>query len=206
MSSRPIHRRGFTLVEVLVSLAIGTMLMTAVGSALYASSRSLKANQDFGDATRTAQAALRTLSTAVRTAFQCDVGSGAAIDTSTGASNVLYVTPLNASGVAGSKVAYIYDAVNKNLLLDTTAPAPPVNATVLASVRDRMAGSNPTVFVLASQISSASFTATYADRRTDPFGDPVARAVNVQVKLKADTGSSVLELCESVVPRTAYDQ
>lgn len=206
MSARVLYPRGFTLIEVLVSLAIGLMLMAAVGSALYASSSSFKVNQDYGEATRTAETALRTLSTAVRTALVCDVGAGAAVDASTGACNVLYVTPVAPGGGVGAKVAYIYDDVNKNLLVDTTAPAPPINATALAGIRGRMTGSSPTVFVLASQVQSASFAAMYADRRTDPFGDPVPRAVNVQVKLKVDTGRSALDLCESVVPRTVYDQ
>lgn len=206
MKARAIHPGGFTLVEVLVSLAIAAILMVAVGSALYASTSSLKVNQDFSDATSTAQMALQQLRTAIRTGVRCDVGAGADVDASTGASNVLYVTPVDVNGVIGPKAAYIYDDVKKTLLLDTTPPAPPISATALAAIRGRMGGSTPTVFVLASRITSASFTAMYADRRTDPFGDPVPRAVNVQVKLKVDTGRSSLELCESVVPRTVYDQ
>lgn len=69
------HTEAFTLVEVLLSLAILAMLMAAIGSAVYASLDSYEQNEHIASATQATRAVLDRISRDIRTAAAVSAGS-----------------------------------------------------------------------------------------------------------------------------------
>lgn len=213
-----LQRRGFTFVEVLLALTIGAILMAAIAAAMFAGADTIKVNSDFTQATQTARAAVQAINAAVRASYDCDVAAGrTSMGTTTG--NILYVTPFNGTGGPGSEVAYVYDYVEKKLLLDTAPVHVAIDEGSLAGIRARMGA---TVFLLADKVEPAvllingemkptGFTGRYDKRKyVNPdimkLATEELRLVNVQVHLKVALDTSVLELSDSVVPRSSYDQ
>ena len=70
-----VHKQGFTLVEVLVSLAISALLMCAIAAAFDASIMNYQENRDFYDAVNRARQALARMTTQLRTGYSIDPGA-----------------------------------------------------------------------------------------------------------------------------------
>ncbi len=66
------HKQGFTLVEVLVSLAISALLLCALAVAFDASAMNYQENRDFYDAVNRARQALARMTTQLRTGYSVD--------------------------------------------------------------------------------------------------------------------------------------
>ena len=65
---------GFTLVEILIAVALLAMLMAAVGVAVHASAMNYKANEDIFKAMSTARQAMTRITTDLRTALDISEG------------------------------------------------------------------------------------------------------------------------------------
>ena len=98
--------RGIGLVEVMISLAICSMLLTAMAAALMGSTAAVKVNEDFFRATHGARVALVQLQSALRRCDQCSVPSNTRIDLIT---------------YDGKDRSYLFDAVKGQLLLVTNS-------------------------------------------------------------------------------------
>ena len=108
-------RRGLSLAEVMISLAISAMLLTAVAAAFTASSDAIEQNDEFFRASQAARVSMNQILTEIRRADPVDAVNSTAID-------------LAMVGHDGNPRDYIYDAATKKLKLDThTAGKPQYN-------------------------------------------------------------------------------
>lgn len=96
-------RRGLGLIEVMISLAIAAMLLTAVSAAFTASASAVENNDQFFRASQAARVSLHQLLTEIRRSHAANV-SGDQIDLITH---------------DGSDRSYIYDSANQRLMLRT---------------------------------------------------------------------------------------
>jgi hypothetical protein len=99
----PRRRRGVGIVEVLISLAISAMLLTAITAAFAASAAVIQANDEFFRASQSARVSMTQILTEVRRAYAVSVQPGR-ID-------------LITSGEHDR--SYSYDSANRRLLLIT---------------------------------------------------------------------------------------
>lgn len=105
-----LRRRGLSLVEVLISLAITAMLLTAVSAAYVASAQAIEINDQFFRASQAARVSVTRISSELR---KCRSGTLYGDDT------------LELITASGEKHTYKHDAVNKRLTLTLDAlPAP----------------------------------------------------------------------------------
>lgn len=110
-------RRGVGLVELLIALAISSMLLTAVGVALDASFLSYKVNQEQSTLTQRARLTMHRILTSVR---QCDAH---APSTSSLLDDFALGVRVNDVGIAmidesGDDIVYSYDTANQRVLCE----------------------------------------------------------------------------------------
>ena len=105
-------RQGLSLAEVMISLAISAMLLTAVAAAFSASSEAIEQNDTFFRASQAARVSMNQILTEVRRANPVDAVNSKAND-------------LAMVGHDGNPRDYIYDAASKKLKLDTHTPGKP---------------------------------------------------------------------------------
>lgn len=191
------NARGLSLIEVLLGLTIGAMLLGATAAAFMASAGSLRANEAYFQATQQARVASTRLCSAVRNSIRTRISADG---------NTVFVEVPSGGGTTWH--AYVYDAVNKQLLLETapgTWAAPPTswNTTLqLPSIRSHLTANPPSGAVLARSLTSLTFAADFGTR-TVP-GDPSqteTTVVNLHIHLTLENGDTAFSVDESVVPR-----
>ena len=96
---------GFTLVEVLISLAISALLLASLALAFNASATNYRENQDTVEAVNSARQALTRMTTQLRT------GSGISI---TGSNSECAFTT-----AASQSISYVYNSTDDKLYLDS---------------------------------------------------------------------------------------
>lgn len=101
-------RRGLSLAEVMISLAISAMLLTAVAAAFTASSDAIEQNDEFFRASQAARVSMNQILTEIRRGSTDKLSSNS--------------TDIAMVGHDGNPRDYIYDAAAKKLLLDTHTP------------------------------------------------------------------------------------
>jgi len=106
----PRARQGLSLAEVMISLAISAMLLTAVAAAFSASSEAIEQNDEFFRASQAARVSMNQILTEIR--------RGTVKPAST-------ATDLSMTGHDGQPRDYVYDAGLKKLQLITADPAAP---------------------------------------------------------------------------------
>lgn len=106
------YRRGLSLAEVMISLAISAMLLTAVAAAFTASSEAIETNDEFFRASQAARVSMNQILTEIR---RC------------GSVTWPGSTPTDLSMTAhdGKLRDYVYDAASKKLQLVTSAAGSP---------------------------------------------------------------------------------
>ena len=95
-TSRQRRRRGLSLVETLISLAIVSMLLVAVGTAYQSAAAAISANDDFFRASQAARVSLGQVLAAIRKSAGCQVGDIADPDGSTVTAGNIHI--LDAAG------------------------------------------------------------------------------------------------------------
>ena len=123
-------RRGLSLAEVMISLAISAMLLTAVAAAFTASSDAIETNDEFFRASQAARVSMNQILTEIRRAK--------VINKDASNSKVLAMTCYD-----DKNRDYIYDTAAKKLMLVTSDPMAP-NYTLASNCTDaRFAYDNP---------------------------------------------------------------
>jgi prepilin-type N-terminal cleavage/methylation domain-containing protein len=124
-------KNGFTIVEMLMSLVILAMLMTAVAVAFDASVTNFQVNQGISKTTNAARAALLRMTTELRSAQAvATIGVGAGFDPSDNSQCSLTTSD-------GSNICYRYNAADKTLYLDTNGSSYPLCKNVTAATFNR---------------------------------------------------------------------
>lgn len=166
--SRP-RRRGLSMVEATISMAVCTLLLTAASAAFVASAASVQVNGDFAQAAQTSRVALNQILAEIRRADAVSVsGLGTYVD-------VIRPAETAESGEVSRRFAY--DATNKKLTLQVTYGA----------------GAG-TLYTLARNVSAATFgpaaTGTDADGQTAVQQVPASFTVKVGKQTVTLTGSA----------------
>src|SRR4051812_1900667 len=108
-------RRGATLVEMLIGLAIAAALLTAVAFAMDASTRGYQINQQQSDLTQRARLGLHRMLTTIRAGEgHQPLGNSAKLDFESG--YAVQDTGLSMDSDDGVYTVYRYDAPNKRIL------------------------------------------------------------------------------------------
>ena len=108
----PRVRRGLSLAEVMISLAISAMLLTAVAAAFSASSEAIEQNDEFFRASQAARVSMNQILTEVRRGtVKTPPTSGP--------------TDLSMTTYDGKDRDYVFDAASKKLQLVTSDPGAP---------------------------------------------------------------------------------
>jgi prepilin-type N-terminal cleavage/methylation domain-containing protein len=122
-------QRGLSLVEVMISLAITSMLLTAIAAAFQSSSAMIENNDQFFRATQSARVALNQILTEVRRCDSVQVSS----------TQVDIIRPNETRPVNEKVRSYKYDAANKRLVLffryadDTLSAEYPLAENIISS-------------------------------------------------------------------------
>ena len=169
---RPSRRRGLTLAESLISLAICAALLTALGGAFTATARALTENNEFASAVQTARLCLARLESDIRRGT-LDPTIATAADGS-----VTAIRLISAEGGPTADRTYRYDAQTKRVLLVTNA---------IATDQD---------FVLASNVTSGRCVVV---KGTDANGNACVR--QVAITLTVTVGDNSATLSGSAAPR-----
>ena len=106
-------RKGLSLAEVMISLAISAMLLTAVAAAFTASSEAIEQNDQFFRASQAARVSMNQILTEARRANPVDAVASTATD-------------LAMVGHDGNPRDYVYSAAEQKLKLDTHTPGKPL--------------------------------------------------------------------------------
>ena len=156
------HRRGLSLIEVLMALALTAMLLTAAGMAFQASADSVQANDEFFRATQAARISMHQILTQVRR------GS---VQLAWDPKWVRLTTAPDAGQTVGDDMTYSYDATAKQLKLVT-------NDVI----------TDPD-YVLASNVTDLTFD---VESGTDYNNAPCVARVTVMIKVKVGKNEVLL--------------
>jgi type II secretory pathway pseudopilin PulG len=179
-------RRGLSLSEVMISLAITTMLLTAIAAAFHSSSQIITENDEFFRATQAARVALNQMLTEVRRADEVVaedtiVPGTPAFTVSKISSNLLPVSrPLAAHMSQEYMRYYSYDPASKKLLLYFQDPT----------------GKLSSPYPLASNVQQSPFAWDEAKS-----SDNRQIASRVAISLEVAVGNNRIRLSGSAVPR-----
>jgi len=131
-------RGGFTILELLVSLLLASMLLTAIALATRASMDSYEQNRN--------AAAVNQASRSLAMRMQRELRQAEAVDYTAGSSKVVITPPTNASGL--QNITYTYDSTNKTL-------------TYSLGYTDTGKNTTETLFDSASEVQLSGFFVTY---------------------------------------------
>ena len=169
-------QNGFTIIEILLSLVILAMVMTAMAVAFDASVVNFQANEGISRTTNTARAALLRMTTEIRTAGYND-GSGFMAVASLNSGGT-FVDPVNTQCSLvtsdGRHIAYWYDSGAKILYLHD-----------VTSNRD---------YVLCRNVTKATFN-------RPPSTDGIVRNVRIVMTLTDDKGNNPRTFAAAAVVR-----
>jgi prepilin-type N-terminal cleavage/methylation domain-containing protein len=174
-----IARHGLSLVELMISLAITAMLLTAVAAAYSASASAIEVNERFFRATQAARVSMHQLVTDIR---RCD--------SVTVADNRIEVwRPLELLPDDGSELSriYTYDPVEQKLILN------------IVDVEDNVSPN----YVIARNVVAARFVPELRPEVVNgaPTGVNIVFRVTIELNVRVDTNT--IRLSGSAVPRKA---
>lgn len=169
-------RRGLSLIEVMISLAICSSLLVAVAAAFSASSSAIDINDRFFRASQAGRIAMGQMLAAVRRCQDSEVG-----DSYDGHSASISADKLQYQAVNGKFYHYAYDATAQTL-----------------TFTDEAAGQTYTLAHNVQRLGTASiFT---ADMEQDP-ATKVMHPVRITVGFAVKIGNDTVPLSGSAVPR-----
>jgi hypothetical protein len=162
-------------VEVLIGLAIGAMLLTAMGTAVSVMSKSVTINQDLAVGVGSASRAMDAMVASIRQCQSCDIVT---TGTKVSGGSPVQGTELTFTDNTGASNSYRYDSTQKQVLYVTPSPPSPLPS-------------------LVSSVDSCTFWAWYAtNAKTSAL-----YACLIKMELKVTNGKQTVVLTRSVVPR-----
>lgn len=170
-------RRGLSMVEALISLAVCSMLLAAAGVAFNAAAVAVQVNADFSKSAQTARVTMSQMLTEARRADSVQCSAAAA------ATYFDVIRPAEMLTANEVYRRYSYDTTNKRLTLQIFYAG----------------GTSGTLYVLASNVTAASFGP--AQTGTDAAGQTAVQRVPVAVTVKV--GKSAVTLNGAATPRRA---
>jgi len=172
LQRRVVRRRGLSIVEVLISLAIAATLLTAVAAAFAATSSAVEANDQFFRATQAARVSMGLL--------LADARRGTVDDKSTATSLRLIVETRDANGdvVATDDRTYQFISAEKRLVMITND------------------GIDDAPYTLCSNVSDVRF-----DTDVQQFANGTDYVARVIVNIKVKVGNNEIHLAGSAAPR-----
>jgi prepilin-type N-terminal cleavage/methylation domain-containing protein len=172
------RHHGLGLIELLLSLAIGAILLLAVAAAFNASAHAVAINDATFRAGQTARITLAQVQARIRTCQDCQVG-----DSYDGHSTTVSADTLNFHDPDGTQYAYVYDADTKTLALTNVATS---ESHILAHHLEKPAG-------------GYLFT---ADMQPDPASQAM-RPIRISLAFRVHIDNTSIPLAASSVPRRA---
>lgn len=175
---RPCHssrHRGLSLAEVMISLAISALLLTAVAVAFSATTSAIEVNDRFFRASQAARVAMGQMVAAARKSDSAQVGTTAqqSLNQISNASNLDIIT------TEGDEFSYVYDSTRHQLQMVIPNPSGDITR------------------ILARDVESARF-----DAAIEAHPDTgVRRLVRVSMTIIIKIGNQELLLSGSAVPR-----
>jgi prepilin-type N-terminal cleavage/methylation domain-containing protein len=168
-----LSRRGLSLLEVMISLAITSMLLTAIAAAFQSSASVIEVNDRFFRATQSGRVALNQMCTEIR---RCD-----SIDDSKITANLLPILRPPETRPANEALRYYkYDAANKRLVI----------------YFERTNGTFSQEYPLAEEVQSSPFSWDMGKDANNT--DCVAR---VSIVINVQVGVNNVRLSGSAAPR-----
>jgi prepilin-type N-terminal cleavage/methylation domain-containing protein len=169
------RRRGLSLPEVLISLSISALLLTAVATAFSASASAIDINDRFFRASQAARVSVAQLTSQIRRCDSCQVGG-----TYDGVSNTVFA----------NNIGIIYEDLLDGTLKNVTYKHDPTKNELQLVV-------NGTTVALAHNVTAVMFI-------SDMAPDPVTLAkvpVNVTIDITVAVGNEQIHVRGSAVPR-----
>lgn len=167
---------GLSLAELMISLAICAMLLSAVAAAFHSTTQAVEVNDRFFRASQTARVAMAQMTSAVRVSDACQVGSAdqQGLSVITGAANLDIIT------IDGRMYSYVFDEAARTLSL----------------VKANDDGTT-SAYVLARDVSDASMDGVI-EHHPDTG---VRRLVKVSIRIVVEVENQQLLLNSSAMPR-----
>ncbi len=172
----PCRPAGLGLAELMISLAICSMLLTAVAMAFHTTTHAVEVNDRFFRASQTARVAMTQMTSAVRTSDACQVGTPAQQSQNL----IRNATNLDIITSDGRLISYVFNPDTRTLSL----------------VRQDEDGTE-TTHVLARDIASATFDGVI-EQHPDTG---IRRLVKVSIRLVVEVENQSLLLNSSTMPR-----
>jgi len=167
------RKKAFTLVELLVGIALAAMLLAAVAAAVHGSLMSQAANDQVASTTQAARFVLDRITRDIRTA--------AAVDQYAGTTTITIAPPDDGSGL--QQIEYEYDSANRALLYRRT-----VNGNTTTQ----------TLFGGDDKVSVRSFVAIY-ELGVDWQGMDCTSSVTIRLEFEVD--DEIFAVTASAAPR-----
>ena len=180
--------KGFTLVEVLIAMAIAGIVMGAIYSIFISSNRSYRTQDSVADAQQRVRVGIDFIAHDVRLAGLDPLGAGAGIENAT-ATNLRMTADLDLNGVIDAplnqeRITYDYDAPSRTLrrkLYEGTgsesAWQPLINDVSALAFTYRDSGGNVTAVPASIRMVDITMTC----QGTDALGQPINRTLTTRV-------------------------
>jgi len=167
----PLSEKGFTLIEVLVAIAIAGIVMAGIYSAYYSQQKSYVVQEQVAEAQQNLRAAMNFIEREIRMAGCDPMGSADAAIITAGANSIQFSEDIS-DGAGGSSNGVIdTDSENITYYLE--------DGKLRRSTIDGATG-NPIVHTLAENIQGLNFT--YFDADTNEIAQPITSATIVNIR------------------------
>lgn len=183
-----VDSKGFTLVEVLIAIAIVGFVMGAIYSVFITSNRSYRTQDSVADAQQRVRVGIDFIARDVRLAGLDPLGAGAGIENAT-ATNLRMTADLDLNGVIDAplnqeRITYDFDAASRTLrrkLYETTGDEtgwqPLIDGVGALTFTYRDSGGNVTADTASIRIVDITMTC----QGIDALGQPISRTLTTRV-------------------------
>jgi prepilin-type N-terminal cleavage/methylation domain-containing protein len=169
------HRRGMTLIELLISLSISTALLVALAAAFHAASRAVEVNDSYARSTQAARVALNQIVTEIRRADAVKVAPDRA--------SLQVIRPPDPLSPGEIYREFAYDATGKRI----------TSQTFYAGRR-----ASP-VYELAANVSVCTFGPVEAGADSNPG----ATAACIPIRITCSASGTAVTITGAATPRRA---
>ena len=185
MTVQPRRYHALSIIEVLLALAIGAIMLTAIAAAMQAAAHTCTSTERLLAASQAGRTTMRDIITKIRLCDACSIGSPNALSTSLmpdGQTQYKQTTSNSLTLISNTGVRWYYTW----------------NSGILSIAKE----SNP-ASTAAENITNMSFTAHWLCSTDPATGQVVWYVDNVRISMDIDISGQTFHLADSVVPRRA---